>query len=45
VRYPVELENAAVTDQQMLKALRDALEEDAQFKLVSSGGVALKSSD
>jgi small-conductance mechanosensitive channel/TolA-binding protein len=45
VRYPVELENAAVTDQQMLKALRDALEEDAQFKLVSSGGVALKLSD
>ena len=45
VRYPVELENAAVIDQQMLKALRDALEQDAQFKLVSSGGVALKSSD
>jgi small-conductance mechanosensitive channel/TolA-binding protein len=45
VRYPVELENAAVTDQQMLKELRDALEQDAQFKLVSSGGVALKSSD
>ena len=45
VRYPVELENAAVTDQRMLKALRDALEEDAQFKLVSSGAVVLKSSD
>jgi small-conductance mechanosensitive channel len=45
VRYPVELENAAVVDQQMLKELRDALEQDAQFKLVSSGAVALKSSD
>ena len=45
VRYPVELENAAVIDQQMLKALRDAFEEDSQFKLVSSGAVVLKSSD
>jgi small-conductance mechanosensitive channel len=45
VRYPVELENAAVIDQQMLKALRDALEHDSQFKLVSSGAVVLKSSD
>ena len=45
VRYPVELENAAIIDQQMLKALRDALEQDSQFKLVSSGAVVLKSSD
>jgi small-conductance mechanosensitive channel len=45
VRYPVELENAAVIDQQMLKALRDAFEEDSQFKLVSSSAVVLKSSD
>jgi small-conductance mechanosensitive channel len=45
VRYPVELENAAVIDQQMLKALREALEHDSQFKLVSSGAVVLKSSD
>ncbi len=45
VRYPVELENAAVIDQQMLKALRDALEHDSQFKLVSTGAVVLKSSD
>jgi len=45
VRYPVELENAAVIDQQMLKALRDALEHDQQFKLVSAGAVVLKSSD
>jgi small-conductance mechanosensitive channel len=45
VRYPVELENAAVTDQRMLKALRDALEQDSQFTLVSTGAVVLKSSD
>ena len=43
VRYPVELENAAVIDQRMLKALQGALEGDAQFKLVSSGAVMLKS--
>ena len=43
VRYPVELENAAVIDQRMLKALRDALEGDTQFKLVSTGAVVLKS--
>ena len=45
VRYPVELDNAAVIDQQMLKALRDALEHDSQFKLVSTGAVVLRSSD
>jgi small-conductance mechanosensitive channel len=45
VRYPVELENAAVIDQQMLKALRDALEHDSQFQLVSTGAVMFKSSD
>jgi small-conductance mechanosensitive channel len=45
VRYPVELENAAVIDQQMLKASRDALEQDSQFKLVSTGAVVLKSSE
>ena len=43
VRYPVELENAAAIDQRMLKALRDALEGDDQFKLVTSGAVMLKS--
>ena len=43
VRYPVELENAAAIDQRMLKALQEALEGDAQFKLVSSGAVMLKS--
>jgi small-conductance mechanosensitive channel len=45
VRYPVELDNAAVIDQQMLKALRDALEQAPQFKLVGTGAVVLKSSD
>ena len=45
VRYPVELDKAALTDQQMLKALRDALEHDSQFKLVSTGAVVLRSSD
>jgi small-conductance mechanosensitive channel len=45
VRYPVELDNAAVIDQQMLKALRDALEHDSQFKLVATGAVVLKSSE
>lgn len=45
VRYPVELENSALIDQQMLKALRDALEHDQQFKLVSAGAVVLRSSD
>jgi small-conductance mechanosensitive channel len=45
VRYPVELENAAVIDQQMLKTLRDALEHDSQFTLVSTDAVVLKSSD
>jgi small-conductance mechanosensitive channel len=43
VRYPVELENAAAIDQRMLKALQQALEGDAQFKLVSSGAIVLKS--
>jgi small-conductance mechanosensitive channel len=43
VRYPVELDNAAVIDQQMLKALRDALEQDSRFKLVATGAVVLKS--
>jgi small-conductance mechanosensitive channel len=45
VRYPVMLDNAAVIDQQMLKALRDALEQDSQFKLVATGAVVLRSSD
>ena len=45
VRYPVMLDSAAVIDQQMLKALREALEHDSQFKLVSAGAVVLKSSD
>jgi hypothetical protein len=43
VRYPVELDNAAAIDQQMLKALREALEKEPGFSLVSSGAVVLKS--
>jgi small-conductance mechanosensitive channel len=42
VRYPVELENAAAIDQQMLKALREALEHDAQFQLATPAAVTLR---
>jgi small-conductance mechanosensitive channel len=45
VRYPVEVENAASVDQQMLKALRDSLAKDPPLQLASTGGVALKLSD
>jgi len=45
VRYPVEPENSASVDQQMLKALRDALAKDPPLKLLSAEPVALKSSD
>ncbi|MGH8289326.1 MAG: mechanosensitive ion channel family protein [Steroidobacteraceae bacterium] len=45
VRYPVVTEKAARIDQQMLDALRKALEGDEQLKLVASGGMALKSSE
>ena len=45
VRYPVVAEKAARIDQQMLDALRKAVEGDEQLKLVASGGVALKSSE
>jgi len=45
VRYPVVAEKAARIDQQMLDALRKAVEGDEQLKLVASGGMALKSSD
>ena len=45
VRYPVEPENSAQVDQQMLKALRDALAQDPPLKLLSAESVALKSSD
>ena len=43
VRYPVVPEKSARIDQQMLEALRKAMEGDDQLKLVASGGVALKS--
>lgn len=43
VRYPVVPEKSARTDQQMLEALRKAMEGDEQLKLIASGGMALKS--
>ena len=43
VRYPVVPEKSARIDQQMLEALRKALEGDEQLRLVASGGMALKS--
>jgi hypothetical protein len=45
VRYPVVAEKSARIDQQMLDALRKAVEGDEQLKLVASGAMALKSSD
>jgi small-conductance mechanosensitive channel len=45
VRYPVVPERSARTDQQMLEALRKAMEGDEQLKLVASGGMVLKSSE
>ncbi|MFZ0499768.1 MAG: mechanosensitive ion channel family protein, partial [Steroidobacteraceae bacterium] len=43
VRYPVAPEKSARIDQQMLEALRKAVEGDEQLQLVASGGMALKS--
>ncbi|MDE2448425.1 MAG: mechanosensitive ion channel family protein [Gammaproteobacteria bacterium] len=45
VRYPVVPEKSARIDQQMLDALRKALEGDEQLQLVASGGLLLKSSE
>jgi small-conductance mechanosensitive channel len=45
VRYPVVPEKSARIDQQMLEALRKAVERDEQLKLVASGGMVLKSSE
>jgi small-conductance mechanosensitive channel len=45
VRYPVVPERSARIDQQMLEALRKALEGDEQLKLVASSGMMLKSSE
>jgi small-conductance mechanosensitive channel len=43
VRYPVVPEKSARIDQQMLDALRRALEGEEQLQLVPSGGMALQS--
>jgi small-conductance mechanosensitive channel len=45
VRYPVVPERSARIDQQMLDALRKAVEGDEQLKLVASGALALKSAE
>lgn len=45
VRYPVVPERSARIDQQMLDALRKAVERDENLKLVASGGMVLKSSE
>lgn len=45
VRYPVVPEESASVDQQMLRALRDALAKDPPLKLLSTDAVALKPSD
>jgi small-conductance mechanosensitive channel len=45
VRYPVEPEHAASTDQQMLKALRGALTQDPPLALVEGTSVAVKAAD
>jgi small-conductance mechanosensitive channel len=45
VRYPVEPERAATTDQQMLKALRDALTKEPPLTLVEGTSVAVKTAD
>lgn len=43
VRYPVVPEKSVRIDQQMLEALRKALESDEPLQLVASGGMVLKS--
>ena len=45
VRYPVVPEKSARIDQQMIEALRKAVEGDEQLKLVASGGMVLKSAE
>ena len=42
VRYPVQAEHAATFDHRMLRALRDALDEEPKLALVESGEPALK---
>ena len=45
MRYPVVPEESATVDQQMLRALRDALAKDPSLKLQSTEAVELKPSD
>ncbi|HVS76308.1 MAG TPA: mechanosensitive ion channel family protein [Steroidobacteraceae bacterium] len=45
VRYPVVPDKSARIDQQMLDALRKAVEGDERLQLVASGGMVLKSSE
>ena len=45
VRYPVVPEESATVDQQMLRALRDALTEDPPLQLLTTQAVELKPSD
>ncbi len=45
VRYPVEPENSASVDQQMLRALREALEKDPALTLVQGSAVVVKEAD
>ncbi len=45
VRYPVEPEDSATVDQQMLKALREALAKDPPLTLLSTDAVAVKPSE
>ena len=45
VRYPVEPENSASVDQQMLRALREALEKDPALTLVQGSAVVVKESE
>ena len=45
VRYPVEPENSASVDQQMLRALREALEKDPALTLVHGSAVVVKESE
>jgi hypothetical protein len=42
VRYPVEPESSASVDQEMLEALRAAMERDSRFKLAAATPVTLK---
>lgn len=44
VRYPVEPENSATVDQQMLKALREALAQEPPLTLLSTEAVSIKTS-